>query len=540
MEYEGNRIVKCDDAAASQPTYSEAHHFADLADASAEYEYDENGNMTKDLKIPIKREQSKLVCFAEREEFGMKFNRNISSIQYNSLNLRPKAVKIGCISGMKAKTSLFALHSTRFALSLPSHIIINGDGMNTHIDNTYDAAGNKLRTTVGRQMTIGPIRPSSSGGVAEPQGGGLSGGLPGGVVNPVPSSNIITTDYRGNAIYRGDTLSMLLTEEGYVTFANDSVPVYHYYLKDHLGSIRVVFDQSGAVEQRNNYYPSGTLMYTSTNGTLQPYKFGGKELERTAGLDEYDFGARWMDPTVGARFTAMDPMSEKYYGISPYVYCGGDPVNLIDPSGRIWEDPEEAQRLKEGIEKRIKDIQNSIDDMETKLNDHDLSDKKREKLEGKISEQKDMVANLGKSMQDIDLLGNEEETVFRIEHTNGGRHSVYSTTPGYVVIQASSDAMAIHEITHIVQSAFYGGAVYAPNGFLVNPGLSDQRGKDKGQNYIIERMFKMEIDSYQRQYSYDLSFPFSIKGLYDINANNIRRIKDEKGENVYKWTDFLK
>ena len=67
MEYEGNRIVKCDDAAASQPTYSEAHHFADLADASAEYEYDENGNMTKDLKIPIKREQSKLVCFAERE-----------------------------------------------------------------------------------------------------------------------------------------------------------------------------------------------------------------------------------------------------------------------------------------------------------------------------------------------------------------------------------------------------------------------------------------------------------------------------------------
>ena len=36
-----------------------------------------NGNMTKDLIIPIKREQSKLVCSAEREEFGMKFNRNI-------------------------------------------------------------------------------------------------------------------------------------------------------------------------------------------------------------------------------------------------------------------------------------------------------------------------------------------------------------------------------------------------------------------------------------------------------------------------------
>ena len=263
MEYEGNRMVKCDDAAASQPTYSEAHHFADLADTTTEYEYDQNGNMTKDL------------------------NRKISSIQYNSLNL-------------------------------PEKTIILGDGMRTHIDNTYDAAGNKLRTTIGRQRVIGPFHPSSLGGVAEPQGGGLTPGI----VDPIPSSNIITTDYCGNAVYRDGGLSMLLTEEGYVTFTNDTTPVYHYYLKDHLGSIRVVFDQSGAVEQRNDYY-----------GTLQPYKFGGKELQRDAGLDEYDFGARWMDPVIGGRFTTMDPLAEKYYGVSPYAYCHGDPVNKVDPTG---------------------------------------------------------------------------------------------------------------------------------------------------------------------------------------------------------------
>ena len=33
----------------------------------------------------------------------------------------------------------------------------------------------------------------------------------------------------------------------------------------------------------------------------------------------------------------MDPMAEKYYDISPYVYCAGNPVNLVDPYGRdIW------------------------------------------------------------------------------------------------------------------------------------------------------------------------------------------------------------
>lgn len=25
----------------------------------------------------------------------------------------------------------------------------------------------------------------------------------------------------------------------------------------------------------------------------------------------------------------------KYYHISPYAYCAGDPVNLVDPEGKI-------------------------------------------------------------------------------------------------------------------------------------------------------------------------------------------------------------
>ena len=70
--------------------------------------------------------------------------------------------------------------------------------------------------------------------------------------------------------------------------------------------------QDGTVEQRNQYYPDGTLFgKQSTGGTVQPYKFGGKELERTLPLDGYDFGARWMDPVVGGRFTTMDPLCEK-------------------------------------------------------------------------------------------------------------------------------------------------------------------------------------------------------------------------------------
>ena len=292
-----------------------------------------NGNMTKDLKIPSKREQGELVRHAEREVFGMKFNRNITSVEYNSLNLRLKAVKIGCTSGKEEITPLFSLLSTRFALSLPRQITFYDD---TKMKLTYDAAGNKLRAEYWTIPTFnpgGPIGPVGIGGGDEPQGGGIVGPI----LPPINQNDPqVVTDYCGNLIYRNDTLSMLFTEEGYVTFDERGEPLYHYYLRDHLGSVRVVLDGDGTVEQVNDYYPSGTLMYTSTNGTVQPYKFGQKELERTLPLDEYDFGARWMDPTVGARFTTMDPLCEKYYEVSPYVYCGGDPVGNIDDDGRDY------------------------------------------------------------------------------------------------------------------------------------------------------------------------------------------------------------
>ena len=277
MTYDGNRLIKCDDAVASQPTYNAAHHFQDLADSAVEYEYDGNGNMTKDL------------------------NREITSIEYNSL-------------------------------SLPRQITFSDD---TKMKLTYDAAGNKLRAEYWTIPTFnpgGPIGPVGIGGGDEPMGGGIVGPI----LPPINQNDPqVVTDYCGNLIYRNDTLTMLLMEEGYVTFATSGTPTYHYYLKDHLGSVRIVMSQDGTVEQRNQYYPDGTLFgKQSTGGTVQPYKFGGKELERTLPFDEYDFGARWMDPTVGARFTTMDPLCEKYYSVSPYAYCGGDPVNAVDPDGK--------------------------------------------------------------------------------------------------------------------------------------------------------------------------------------------------------------
>ena len=65
-----------------------------------------------------------------------------------------------------------------------------------------------------------------------------------------------------------------------------------------VGNNRIVTDAHGNVEEVNHYYPYGALMGDSRNTGLQPYKYIGKKLDRTHGLDWYDHGARHYDPVT--------------------------------------------------------------------------------------------------------------------------------------------------------------------------------------------------------------------------------------------------
>jgi len=111
---------------------------------------------------------------------------------------------------------------------------------------------------------------------------------------------------------------------------------FHYYCRDHLGSNRVVVNEDGEIEQVTHYYPYGGLYGDiNTNSEFQPYKYGGKEFQHMHGLDLYDFHARQYNPVIGL-FTSMDPLCEKYYHISPYAYCAGNPINAVDPDGKDY------------------------------------------------------------------------------------------------------------------------------------------------------------------------------------------------------------
>lgn len=77
------------------------------------------------------------------------------------------------------------------------------------------------------------------------------------------------------------------------------------------------------------FIPSIEIRALSTNSK----KFEGKEYMTEFGLDEYEFGARRLDPRLG-HFTTPDPFATINHGISPWDYCNGDPINFIDPTGK--------------------------------------------------------------------------------------------------------------------------------------------------------------------------------------------------------------
>ena len=115
-------------------------------------------------------------------------------------------------------------------------------------------------------------------------------------------------------------------------------------LRDHIGSVRAIVDgDTGAVVESNDYYPFGKRISVTgpvtSAGSVTSYNrwhFSGKEDQSflSAAIPLIDFGARMYNPAI-ARWTAADPMAEKYYGISPYAYCMNNPANSIDPDGKV-------------------------------------------------------------------------------------------------------------------------------------------------------------------------------------------------------------
>jgi len=154
--------------------------------------------------------------------------------------------------------------------------------------------------------------------------------------------------YAGSCVYKENkTLDYLLHPEGVVRATGQGLS-YEYFLKDHLGNVRVVFGSDGAVLQTTDYYPFGMSHTPKAKENENRYLYNGKEQQDAliggVKFDWYDYGARFYDPQT-ARFTTVDPLAHERVSLSPYNYCSLNPINRIDTDGMFDDWVEHLNRV---------------------------------------------------------------------------------------------------------------------------------------------------------------------------------------------------
>lgn len=129
-----------------------------------------------------------------------------------------------------------------------------------------------------------------------------------------------------------DLYDVIMHEHG----RDDSEPAFFYH-SDHLGSAAYLTNDAGQVTQTLNYLPYGEDWVDIQNfaETQYPrlgiYSFNGKEKDYESGYHYYGARYYWSELLTG--WLSVDPMMDKYPGISPYNYCAWNPVNVVDPNG---------------------------------------------------------------------------------------------------------------------------------------------------------------------------------------------------------------
>jgi len=110
--------------------------------------------------------------------------------------------------------------------------------------------------------------------------------------------------------------------------ANDPTPAIKYYLEDHLMDNLVVLTTTGALVNREEFYPFGETSFGGYG--KKRYRYSGKEKDSESGL--YYYGARYYAPWL-CRFISVDPLKDDYPYLTPYNYAGNKPITHKDIDG---------------------------------------------------------------------------------------------------------------------------------------------------------------------------------------------------------------
>ena len=118
------------------------------------------------------------------------------------------------------------------------------------------------------------------------------------------------------------------------------------------------------------------------------YTFSAKEKDSETGLSY--FGSRYYSSDLSV-WLSVDPMSDKYPSLSPYVYCANNPVKLVDPNGEeivletIYKKDANGNDTKEIERYNIRITGKIINTSQTRINTQEARDEIVSQIESSFS-----------------------------------------------------------------------------------------------------------------------------------------------------------
>ena len=280
----------------------------------------------------------------------------------------------------------------------------------------------------------------------------------------------------------------------------------------HLNNRAVINGTMGAVEQTVAYYPfGGVIADLGTPAGGQPYKFD-------------------------------------YYPLSPYLYCGNDPVNNADPTGLIFTDESRPY-----IDQLLFDIENNKNNERIgkkiyEMNQDGLSEKKINKILNGISKLQAINSSLEQVKSEIKIL-DESSQVYNVvmndaynipDNRYGGSGEIvsistynYQTDMFDIMLGDDSLGMLAHELKHAYQ--FETGNF--SSGFLKN-GEPFYDITDEYEAYERGYLFGQPKNyNIAKQYGYLQKSTKGVSSLIELLKNNNKELQKyaNRTHSTFRW-----
>jgi len=306
-------------------------------------------------------------------------------------------------------------------------------------------------------------------------------------------------------------------------------PMYIYLTNESALDLDVFFDEltithiESPIIQEDHYYPFGLTMRGVGKQGSNPWKYNGKEAQDELDLGWIDYGARMLDPAIG-RFIQIDPLaSVMQEAWTSYHYVKNNPIKYIDPTGMIWEDQKEADKLKGNVEKRKAQLAKRKGKLQSKITKRSKKGKSTKNQEKSIATIDSRTDQMNQSISDIDALGADQNNTYRLasgDNQGSGKYGVTKGNDAVINIFGSDDGLRIHEIRHTSLSlASANGLAFDKNNNLL--GTSPQTyGADD------------EVAGYQAQWGYTGNGAGAADSRWGV-IENIANLKDDSGNYVY-------